>query len=72
VLPLEFKQFVADRNLSRRRDGIRMVLYVDDISMLYPEHATKASIQVKARLCKKYKITNLGLAPQFLGTKIHC
>jgi hypothetical protein len=46
-------------------------LYVDDISMLYPEDATKAAIKVKARLLEKYKITNLGPARQFLVIEIH-
>jgi hypothetical protein len=29
-------------------------------------------IKVKAKLSEKYKITNLGLAHQFLGMEIHC
>jgi len=39
--------------------------------MSYPEAATKAAIEVKAKLSEKYKITNLGPARQFLGIKIH-
>jgi hypothetical protein len=39
--------------------------------MLNLNDATKAAIQVEARLSEKYKITNLGLARQFVGTDIH-
>ena len=71
MLSPEFKQSLADPNLYLRIDGILMLLYVDDISMLYPEEATKAAIEVKARLSEKYTITNLGPASQFLGIEIH-
>ena len=71
LLSLEFKQSLADPNIYLRSDGILMLLYVDDISMLYLEDAIKAAIKVKARLPEKYKITNLGPAPQFLVIKIH-
>jgi hypothetical protein len=71
LLSVEFTQSMADPNLYLRSDGILMLLYVDDISMLYPEDATKAAIEVKARLSKKYKITNLGPARPFLGIEIH-
>jgi hypothetical protein len=39
--------------------------------MSYPEAATKAVIEVKAKLLEKYKIINLGPARQFLGIEIH-
>jgi hypothetical protein len=71
LLYLEFTQSLADPKLYLRSNGILMLLYVDDISMLYPEDATKAAIKVKARLSEKYKITNLGPAHQFLGIQIH-
>jgi hypothetical protein len=71
LLSLEFTQSLANPNLYLRSDGILMLLYVDDISMLYLEDATKAAIDVKARLSEKYKITNLGPARQFLGIEIH-
>jgi hypothetical protein len=48
-----------------------MLLYVDDISMLYPEDAIKAAIEVKARLSERFMITNLGPARQFLSINIH-
>jgi len=72
LLPLEFTESQADPNLYLRSDGIQMLLYVDDISMLYPKDTTKAEIEVKARLLEKYKITNLGPERQFLGIEIHC
>jgi len=71
LLSLEFTQSQADPNLYPRSDGILMFSYVDDISMLYPKDATKAVIEVKARLSEKYKITNLGPARQFLGIEKH-
>ena len=71
LLSLEFTQSQANPNLYLRRDGILMLLYVDDITMLYPKVTNKAAIKVKARLLEKYKITNLGPAHQFLRIKIH-
>jgi hypothetical protein len=68
---LEFKQSLAEPNLYLLSDGILMHLYVDDISMVYPEEPTKTVIEVKARLLEKYKITNLAPARQFLGIEIH-
>jgi hypothetical protein len=47
-----------------------MLLYVNDLSMLYPDDATKAAIEGRARLTEKYKVTNLGLAGPFLKIKI--
>jgi len=68
---LGFTQSSADPNNYLRSDGIVILLYVDDISMSYQEAATKAVIEVKVTLSEKYKITNLGLARQFLSIKIH-
>jgi hypothetical protein len=42
-----FTQSSADPNLYLRSDGILVLLYVDDISMSYPEAATKALIESK-------------------------
>jgi hypothetical protein len=39
--------------------------------MSCPEAATKAAIEVKAKLSEKYMITNLGPARQFLGIEIY-
>jgi len=71
LLSLEFTQSQANPNLYLRNDGILMLLYIDDILMLYPKDATKAGIKVKARLSENYKMTNLGPACQFLGIEIH-
>jgi hypothetical protein len=71
LLSLGFTQSSANPNLYLRSDGILILLYVDDISILFPEAATKAAIEVKAKLSEKYKITNLGPVDQFLGIEIH-
>jgi hypothetical protein len=73
LLFLGFTQSQADPNLYIRSDGILILLYVDDISMMCArtESASKAAIEVKAKLSEKYKITNLGPARQFLGIEIH-
>jgi hypothetical protein len=72
LLSLEFKQSLANPNLYFCSDGILMLLYVDDILMMYLEGVMKAAIEVKARLSEKYMITNLGPACQFLVIEIHC
>jgi len=59
LLSLEFTQSLADANLYLCSDGIRLMLYVKDISVLYSEDATKAAIEGRARLSEKFKITNL-------------
>jgi hypothetical protein len=71
LLSLEFTQSLADPNLYLRSDGILLLLYMDNISMLYPKDATKAASEGKAGLSEKYKITNLGPARQFLGIETH-
>jgi hypothetical protein len=50
LISLKFTQSLADSNLYLRSDGILMLLYIDDISMLYPEDATKVGMEVKTRL----------------------
>jgi len=71
LLSLGFPQSSANPNLYLRSNGILILLYVDDISMSYPETAAKAAIEVRATLSEKKKITNLGLAHQFLGIEMH-
>jgi len=73
VLSLGFTESQADPNLCIRSDGILILLYVDDISMMYArtESASKAVIEVTAKLPEKYKITNLSPARQFLAIEIH-
>jgi len=70
-LSIEFTQSLAEPNLNLCSDGNLMLLYVDDISILYLEDATLAAIAVKARLPEKYNITNLSPAHQFLVIDIH-
>jgi len=65
-------RFLADPNIDLRRDGILMLLYVGDNSMLQAEDATKAVLDLQARVLEKWKITNLGLPYQILGIGIHC
>jgi hypothetical protein len=71
LLSLGFTQSSADPNLYLRSNGILILVYVEDISMSYPEAANKATIEVNVNLSEKYKITNLGPAHQFLGIEIH-
>jgi hypothetical protein len=71
LLSLGFTQSSADHNLYLCSDGILILLYVDDISMSYPQAAAKAAIEVKGKLSEKYKITKLGPARQFLGIEIY-
>ena len=71
LLSLGFTQSSADHNLDLHRDGILVLLYVDDISMSYPQGDAKAAIEVNAKLAEKYKVTNLGMAHPFLSIKIH-
>ena len=71
LLSVRFTQSKADPNLHLRSDCILMLLYVDDIAILYQKDATEAGIEVKARLLGQFKITNLGPARQLLGIGIH-
>jgi len=71
LLSLGFTQSSADPNLYLRSDGILILLYVDNISMSYPDAATKAAIEVKAKCSEKSTITNIGPARQFLSIEIH-
>jgi hypothetical protein len=59
-------------NLHLSSNGILILLYVDDIYVLYLEAATKPTIEVKAKFSEKYKIINLCPACLFLGIGVHC
>jgi len=72
LLSPKFTLSQADPNFNLCSNGILMLLYVNDISLLYPKDTTKAAIEVKARLSEKYKITNPGRVRQFLSVEIHC
>jgi hypothetical protein len=71
LLSLKFPQSEADPNIYLSSDGILMLLYVGNMSMLYPKESTKAAIEVKARLSEKYKFTKFTPARQFLRIRIH-
>jgi len=73
LLSLRFTQSQVDPNLYIRSDGILILLCIDVISMMYErtKSASKAAIEVKAKLSETYKITNLGRPQQFLGIEIH-
>jgi len=49
LLSVGFTQSSANPNLYLCSDSILILLYVDDISKSYPEAATKAAIEVKAK-----------------------
>jgi hypothetical protein len=53
LLSFGFTQSLADPNLYLHSDDIMILLYVDDISMSYPQAAAKAAIEVKAKLSQK-------------------
>jgi len=61
----------ADPNLYLHINGILILLYVDDISMSYPEASPKAVIKVKAKLSEKYTTLTLDQACQLLGIVIY-
>jgi len=70
-LCLEFIHSLADPNLSLRSDGILMLLYVNDISMLFPEDAMPGVFVVKARIPEQSKIKTLCLSLHFISIDIH-
>ena len=71
LLSLGFTQSSATANLYHCRDGILILLYIVDISMVYLEAAAKAVTEVKGKVLQKYNITNFGPAHQFLAIKIY-
>jgi hypothetical protein len=70
ALSLKVTQFHADPNVYLFRNGILMLLYINDILMSYLDDTTNASVEAIARLSEKSMITNLGLAHQFFNIKI--
>jgi len=72
LLALGLTWSIADPNLYLPSDSIRILLYVDDISMSYPEAAAKAAIDLKAKLSEKHRIKSLGPARLFVGIETHC
>jgi len=71
LLYLESTQSQVNPNIDLCSDGILMLLYINNISMLNLEDATKAALSVTARLSEKCMITNLSTEWQFLSIKMH-
>jgi len=70
LLSVGFTQCSPDSNLSLRRNGILILLNLQNISMSYPAAATEATIRVKGKLADKYKIINIDPSHQFLNIEI--
>jgi hypothetical protein len=67
---LGFLQSHADTNLYRK-DGVFLLLYVDDILILYADGTpATAALELKDRLKSRYKMSDLGRATRFLGLEI--
>ena len=47
-----------------------LLLYVDDISLAYPQTVAVVAAAIKAKLAARYKMSNLGTAKQFLSIQI--
>jgi len=62
---------MADPNHHLRSDGFLVLLYVDDITILYPDDTTKAAVEVNARLSEMYEIINPNHPHEFLTIEIH-
>jgi hypothetical protein len=73
LLSLWFTQSQANPHHYICTDGILILLYVDDICTMYAhtESDSKAAIDFKAKLSKKYKLMNRCSASQFLGIEFH-
>ena len=74
VKSLNFAQSNADPNLYIHGQGnmrVLLLLYVGDMSIAYPSTAATIAKEIKRSLAEKYKVTNLGMAEQFLGIEIN-
>jgi hypothetical protein len=71
LLSLEFTYSQAEHNHYLRIDGVLMLFYVDDISMLYPKDCINSAIEVTTRRLEKYNIPDLGPVRHVLGIAIH-
>jgi hypothetical protein len=70
LLSIGFHKASADHNLYICNQGVMLLLYVDDIQLLYAESAKARAIDVKESLMRQYKMKNLGPVKQFLGLEI--
>jgi hypothetical protein len=71
LLTLECTQSTANPYINLPSDVVLILLYVNNISMSYPEGAAKAAMPVEAKLSEIYKVTNLRLPRQYLGIGIY-
>jgi hypothetical protein len=71
LLSIGFHKASADHNLHICNQGVMLLLYVDDIQLLYAESAKSRAIDVKETLMRQYKMKNLGPVKQFLGLEIN-
>jgi len=71
LLSIGFHKASADHNLYIDTQGVMLLLYVDDIQLLYAKSAKARAIDVKESLMRQYKMKNLGPVKQFLGLEIN-
>jgi len=71
LLSIGFHQASADHNVYICNQGVMLLLYVDDIQLLYAKSAKSRAIDVKESLMRQYKMKNLGPVKQFLGLVIN-
>jgi hypothetical protein len=71
LVGLGFRQSHADPNLYIS-DGVHVLLYVDDILILTApgDRSSATAARLKTELERRFKMTNLGTASQFLGLEI--
>ena len=71
LLSIGFHRSHADQNLYICSQGVMILLYVDDIQLLYANTASAHAMHVKEDLMRKYKMSNLGPVKQFLGLEVN-
>jgi len=71
LLSIGFHKASADYNLYIYNQGVMLLLYVDNIQLLYAESAKSRAIDVKETLIRQYKMKNLRPVKQFLGLEIN-
>jgi len=57
LLSIEFHRSDADQNLYIRRDGVLVLLYVDDMLVFYADTASEKAMDVKEALIQQYKMS---------------
>jgi len=72
LLFIGFHKVSADHNLYICNQGVMLLLYVDDIQLLYAKSTKSRAIDIKESLMCQYEMKNLGPVKQFLGLEINC